>query len=183
MIEDINFLECGRFTKRDSVINNYAKKFSRDNLCEISQKIRSLKRVDGLPFRSRTASEILSSGIVSGCTDQALVFLTLVRELGIPAAYVETLRNDWLESPNQPVLGHIFAELFIGGRWKHYDPSSDFSEGYIHVGREYVEIGRGLDFSEIYLKDPQTGIYKPLPVSLDSVERITEFGRDFCRKN
>jgi hypothetical protein len=70
-------------------------------------------------FRKRDAGEIVKSGKYTGCTDVALVFLALMRALGVKATYMETVSKrtlaDLAKYPdeNVPITGHIFVRVFL----------------------------------------------------------------------
>ena len=68
-------------------------------------------------FRARTASEIIESGFILGCTDMTLAFIALANAKGIETTYVEAIRKNWLESTTDgPIKGHIFVELTLKDR-------------------------------------------------------------------
>ncbi len=73
-------------------------------------------------FRRRTADQILSDGFVTGCTDIALVFIALLRTVGIPSKYVETIDEDWLQNGGDNITGHVYVNAFDGSRWRIIDP-------------------------------------------------------------
>ncbi len=156
------FLGEGKFTQRNEFIRKIATDLKRnygskeDLLKRISNYIHGVmndQTHNPITFRKRTASQILQDNYETGCTDRALVFLVLARELGIPARYVETLNEDWIKGnkPPMPVLGHIFTDVFINGSWKVHEPFRGFTEGdkYTLSDRIYIPVGRGLDFSEL----------------------------------
>jgi hypothetical protein len=97
-------------------------------------------------FRRRTARDIYESGFTTGCTDAALIAIAMWRALGIPAVYVETIKTSWLENPQRMREGHIFAEIYVDGKWIITDPQ----RGKIvddYAG--YTVIARGLDSWDI----------------------------------
>lgn len=104
-------------------------------------------------FRKRTAKKILKDGFASGCTDYALVFVTLCRARGIPTKYVETIKCRWLEDTNsRTIYGHIFAECLINTKWVQIDPQ----RGTIYTRNNYngFEIfDEGLDSWDIGIYD------------------------------
>lgn len=74
-------------------------------------------------FRKRTASQILQGGYITGCTDAALLFITLARASGIPAKYVETINKEWLENGGDQIGGHIYSQIYDENRgWVWVDP-------------------------------------------------------------
>lgn len=159
------FLGEGEYTIRDSVVKNTALNIKRsrnhNKITEIQNFVYSLehntsnKRAE---FRRRLPSEIILSGYSTGCTDDALVFCTLSRELGIPSKYVETVNKNWLKSPDSRPKVHVFTDIFLRNQWVEYDPqfgyvsykrTSELNEKYIFCSTSYLEIGKGLDFSSI----------------------------------
>jgi len=93
----------------------------------ISNNLQNLD-VDSEQKSTLTCQELIDQGTFSGCTDFALVFLTLVRAKNIPAIYVETIEKEFLESIangetiDSPFLGHVFADVYIDGEWQAVDP-------------------------------------------------------------
>jgi transglutaminase-like putative cysteine protease len=94
-------------------------------------------------FRKRTAEEIIKSKKVTGCTDYAVIFISLARARGIPTKYVEAVRKKWLDiGDGDHIEGHVFAECQIKGKWYIIDPQ----EGAIRADyRRYVVYKKGLD--------------------------------------
>ena len=119
MIEDLTFLEEGEYTKRNYLVRKIAKELKQSDKTlwgAISRYIAGLRSNDSNKsevFRRRTASEILESGYVTGCTDIALAFIVLARELGIPTRYVGTFDKQWLQDTNATGIhiGHIFVDI------------------------------------------------------------------------
>lgn len=103
-------------------------------------------------FRKRTADQILKDGYITGCTDEALVFIALARASGIPAKYVETLNLEWLRKGGRPIDGHVYASVYSDGEWHIVDPTRK------QVGVDIGEDGRvvmamGLDSWDIGATD------------------------------
>ncbi|GEM_PF-2973613 len=179
MIEDLTFLEDGEYTTRSNVIRSISeelKQSTRTPWGAVSGYVADL-RYDNYnkdnAFRKRIASDILESGYVAGCTDVALAFIVLARELGIPTRYVETFDEKWLQDTNaHGIQGHIFVDVLVDGQWKAYEPKKGFTKdnNYTMNGRRYIEVGKGLDFSGVYIKE--NGVYRPEPTSLQSLEQI-----------
>ena len=156
------FLGEGRFTKRDNVIKMALEEAlslieRKTDLGKISlylsKAISTIHHWDESLFRKRTASEIICSKKSNGCSDYGLVFLTLARELGVPSKYVETIEEKNLSNPLVPnISGHIFADIFIDGQWKIYEPIGGFQNSYClgKMGeRKFIPVARGLDFSNL----------------------------------
>jgi len=192
MIDDLTFLEEGRYTARTDIVRSISEGLTdsdnnpwsaisdyifnmRDykNWLYISTPFLSQqlkKRHNERVFRKRTASEILESGYVTGCTDRALVFLVLARELGIPARYVETFEEQWLHEDTRKIKGHIFVDIFVYGQWRAYEPIKGFIKDNVYTlsGNRYIEVGKGLDFSEVYIKED--GEYRLQPINLQCLD-------------
>jgi hypothetical protein len=86
-----------------------------------------------VPARGRfigalTYNDIDTNKIVTGCHDYAIILATILRELDIPAALVDTISITWaknyiIEPLNySEVMGHVFVEAFINGKWRIIDP-------------------------------------------------------------
>jgi hypothetical protein len=118
-------------------------------------------------FNQRTAEEILKDGFVTGCTDDAIVFLALLKALGVEAVYVESLEKSWLDAPmnEQMIRGHAFVkvgELLIDPQRKviYIDPNWIKNRYVIYAeGTEPYEFGltgfremvqKFMDFKESY---------------------------------
>jgi len=104
--DDVKFTRDGKFTAKDEIMENIVMmerlivpKDDTLSLEKIKNYVSKLphKQHNEEEFRKRTASEIVKSGYSIGCTDDALVFITLARQCGIPARYVETFKEDWIE--------------------------------------------------------------------------------------
>ena len=100
--------------------------------------------------RTRTASEIFISKRVTGCIDVALVFLSLMKERGIAASFIETINKQWLEekTPKKMIEGHIFCRIEINNKEIIYDPMNSTiatEERFFLQSKEYVKILEGKD--------------------------------------
>ena len=73
-------------------------------------------------FRKRTADQIITDKLSTGCTDTALVFISITRAKGIPTKYVEVFSKKWLEKGGDILAGHVYAECFINDKWMQIDP-------------------------------------------------------------
>lgn len=76
----------------------------------------------------RTAKEIWESGFASGCTDYAIIFSTLARQIGIPTTCLHTAEYNWIRklqnNENHAIhIGHSFCECFYDQKWILVDPS------------------------------------------------------------
>jgi xanthine/CO dehydrogenase XdhC/CoxF family maturation factor len=182
MLEQIDFLAEGRFTKKDEIVRTALEKallygFRKTLLGNISLYLERIsmnkpRKMD--EFRRRTASEVITSGKSNGCSDYGIVFAALARQAGIPTRYVETLEEENLRMVPREVSGHAFAEVFVDGIWRVYEPGEGFKDAYSVARRRYIPIARGLDFSELFLNDGSI-------VHLDSIERIRELRDSLSR--
>jgi len=104
--------------------------------------------------RSRTADEILQSGIVTGCIDVALTFIVLARALKFDITFVECIEKNWLTNKNikDNINGHIFCRVNLGKNIFIINPTektiSD-KEIYFNKNKEYVPIKEGNDSWDI----------------------------------
>jgi transglutaminase-like putative cysteine protease len=82
-----------------------------------------------------TVDQLLEERHLGGCNDHALVFISVVRELGYPAVFVNTNSIAWMElyqaGEAKQYVGHIFAEVYVDGKWVLIDST----------GGHYVEEG------------------------------------------
>jgi hypothetical protein len=193
---DLTFLEQGHFTRIDDTVRELAERVQYEYK-EVGSLHGKISRYIGKglqhshprkhPIRSRTASEIIQSGYEEGCSDMAIVFAAIARSLGMPTEYVETLAKKFLEGPEEMAVdGHAFVRIFIDGRWKPYCPKTGFtpdrkfslnrqSEGLV----EFVELGKGLDFCSVHLKN-SIGVYCPHP---ENMQNIYEKAQEIKREN
>lgn len=161
--EEIKYLQEGKQTKITPQIKNIAsnidnrtKKFD-EKIKEICIFLKTLKRNKENKneiFRKRTADEIISSGFVTGCTDEALIFIALARSMNIPTKYIETIDLNTLKEINSnSYMGHVYCGVFgKDKKWKVVNQTNmqidvDISKD----GR--VIFGEGLDSWDIGIKD------------------------------
>ncbi len=154
------YLGEGKFTcKGDACIAAANKITGEYRIMEINKYIESLETKKKRWWRKRrTADKIIRDGFVTDSVDQALVFVTLARMEKFPTAYVETVSEDFLEDPDSRVLDRrVFVDIYQLHQWVPCDPvhgrvskkeKTYFSEP---DNKRYIEIGRGLDFSEIHV--------------------------------
>lgn len=104
------------------------------------------KNVGEIKFK-RTATEILESGIYTGCSDFALLFEAIARQKGIPTIHVQTAKKKFVEdlqkSKDIEVRGHHFCECFVNNGWILVDPSresilQDYDNNDLNLGQYYV---------------------------------------------
>ncbi len=129
------YLQSGSQTKITPKIEEIAATITGKDDQEIAENIiqwikSNLKNkdVDSIAKATLTAEEIIKKGEFSGCTDFALVFITLARAKNIPTIYVETIQEDFLGKVKSGVkiegsfIGHVFADLYLNGEWVAVDP-------------------------------------------------------------
>lgn len=106
-------------------------------------------------FRKRTAEQIIRDDFVTGCTDCALVFVTLARACGLPAKYVETVDENWLKGNEENVTGHQFAQVYDEGRgkWFWVDPAWGKVDILNPTSEGKVVYKEGLDSWDIGFRD------------------------------
>jgi len=127
------FLKEGKQTKITEDILKIASEFTGKNFDLIAQilkwiyknlKPNSNKETNDRVFRKRTADQIIKDGFTTGCTDIALVFIVLARAKKIPTKYIEAIRRKWMETGDEDSIeGHVFAEVFLNGKWYIIDPT------------------------------------------------------------
>jgi hypothetical protein len=119
----------------------------------------------------RTAEELFTSRALGGCSDFALVEITLFRALGIPSRMVITANMDWIYSYGEDRLamseGHSFIEVFLEDKWylvdttyrylfSCYDPESPsypHGEYFCRRGKDFWDMGiRNLQDAEETLR-------------------------------
>ena len=110
----------------------------------------------------RTADDLFESRVLGGCSDFAVVEITLFRALGIPARMVITANVAWMEEYRQNGLamtaGHSFIEVFLEDRWflvdstyrQFYTDHDPDSPSYPH-GEYFCK--RGKDFWDVGIRD------------------------------
>lgn len=183
-IEKLTGLEEGEFTKRDEIVRKKAQKIliERSIYGSISRYVANElvleNKKEGI-FRRRTASEILDSGYTTGCTDSALAFLVLARQLGLPTLFVESFEKNWLLGDQKGIIqGHIFIDLLMDGEWNSYEPKRGFCrEGYNLKEKIYCPVAKGVDFSELYVL--KNGIYRKDPIELQTCEQLRKLAKEF----
>jgi hypothetical protein len=176
----LDWLAETELTQSDSVIRNAVKDIlqikERESLPgKISFYLNSFRRDKSNfknDYRKRSASEIITSQYQTGCTDAALMFVTLARHLGIPAIFQDNFELDWLENieTTNEYSNHAVALIGSDNNWELYDPFS----GFIPPDKfynDYLPYGEGLDFTKLY-HNFENKIKNPLNV--DSLEKLKE---------
>lgn len=112
----------------------------------------------------RDAKQIWESGLITGCSDYAMLFATFARQLGYPTTFLHTATLGWLKNFQSGIeqdkhLGHSFCECFYEGKWVLVDPTYrhivfDYDQKKIVLpyptseGNVFVPYFRGLDLGK-----------------------------------
>lgn len=128
ILESIEYLKPGpqtEITERikeiaGTIEGSFEEKIS--SILDIVSDIKTEQENKNDVFRKRTADQILNDNFVTGCTDVALVFIALSRVLGMPAKYIETIDEPWLQNGGESIVGHVYVKVFDGSRWRIIDP-------------------------------------------------------------
>ena len=178
-----NEMQAGELAKSDAVTAQVAQtiriKVEQNGtplLREISDYLKTLKHDTSNKagvFRKRTASEIITSGFQTGCTDRGVVFLALANELGIPSVYVETFKADTLGTANAGMEGHVFTKVYDAqhGQWQIYEPMTGFQTSYALGSDVYTPVAIGRDHSAAYLVN-EKGEPTASPQRIDSEDAL-----------
>lgn len=102
----------------------------------------------------RTAQEIWDSGFASGCTDWAIIFATLARQIGIPTTFLHTAELNWMKNLQNKAkqsihIGHSFCECFYDGRWVLVDPTFRKIELEYDINR--IQLSYLISNSKVYI--------------------------------
>jgi tetratricopeptide (TPR) repeat protein len=112
------------------------------------------------PQLNHNAETLARSRALGGCGAYALVEVTLVRALGLPARLVLTADADWLKRYQGDGLslisGHTFVEVQVEGQWLLLDPTffelyENYRPDHPFYPRKQVFVARGLDFHDLGL--------------------------------
>ena len=101
-------------------------------------------------FARRNVNKVLEDGFTTGCHDNALVFATLCRAVGIPAKYIMGI--DKLNPKNK---GHCIVEVYINKHWIIVDQNRETISLDIKRSDFYKKnyiVGKGLDSWDIGIK-------------------------------
>ncbi len=119
--------------------------------------------VDGPPWR-RDVNDLIRNGIRKvSCGEHGTVFVTLARLHGIPTKYSATYYTDWANKQKAQgcwdgeFKGHVYAKVYIYGKWYGVDPQSSRFEDIDEKGNilnnlgnvRAVVIGEGRDEADI----------------------------------
>ncbi len=109
---------------------------------------------------SHDAQTLARDQALGGCGAYALVEVTLVRALGLPARLVLTADAEWIQRYRAGSLslisGHTFIEVQVDGHWLLLDPTFFVFYGNYHPDhpfypRQQLFVARGLDFHDLGL--------------------------------
>ena len=105
-------------------------------------------------FATRNISEVLKEALSTGCHDDALIFTTFCRAVGIPAKYVVGISK--LNPKNS---GPCVVELYLYGRWILVDQS----RGSVYIEPKRSDfykmnfiVGKGLDSWDVGISSFKT---------------------------
>jgi len=84
---------------------------------------------EGAPDNGTSVGKTKAEGLIKarrlgGCHDYALVYSSVLRALGYPALMTDTASIRWArdyKSAEDPFLGHVFVEVYAGGKWRLVD--------------------------------------------------------------
>ena len=111
---------------------------------------------------TRTADELFKSRILGGCSNFALVAVTIFRVLEIPSRIVLTANVDWMLAYRKNNLlistGHVFIEAYLEDQWCLVDPTyriifSDYDPNLSSYPRREYFCLRGKDYWELGITD------------------------------
>src|SRR3989338_11639295 len=121
------WLEEGKQSKITPKIREICSKFKGDELEKIFQILtwidknmheeKDRKKVLKL-FATRTADQLIKDKNDTGCHDSALLLVTLLRAVKIPAKYLVGI-----DKIRQTRGGHCVVEAYVGNRWILIDPT------------------------------------------------------------
>ena len=126
--ERMNFwLKEGKQSKVTPKINQICSKFKGDELEKIFKILswidknmyeeKDRKKVLRI-FASRTTDKLIKDKNETGCHDSALILVTFLRVVGIPAKYLLGIDK---VSPQRG--GHVVAEAYVNKKWILIDPT------------------------------------------------------------
>ena len=137
------------------------------------------KRDNSTPKFSRTVIEIFESKTFSGCSDIGMMVAAILREKQIPTIYVETANVDWLNKQlndlpgHEIMLGHIFLEIFIEGKWVLYDPTfhivyCNYDKTNNNYPRRYYVFAKGMDANSL-------GVFNTKDERLLAIKKLKDY--------
>ncbi len=158
--------EDGDFTFPTPEIKEIVEGFSKNEVEAVAQSMQWIESnireipTDPVKFRKRDALEIINSKEATGCTDRALVFLSFMRGMNIPATFLEGVSKEVVErlkssneiDSNFEMNGHVFVRVGMGKQSIIVDPTFgqiSMNERYPLYKDKYLVIGEGRDFNDI----------------------------------
>lgn len=103
----------------------------------------------------------------TGCTDYALLYVGIARQLGLSATFLQTTEKDHMEQVTKgkanehTAAGHAFSETYVDGEWilvdptksritKNYDPNSIHLAPFHNVAgkKDFIAYERGQDYGQ-----------------------------------
>ena len=125
------FLQEDKLTKQTEQVKSVAKIINNNKDISTLKEIYNLLRAfdnDQTPENifEVSASKILSTPVLGGCTTYATAFSTLCRTKGIPAVVVDSAHVEWILSGCRLnyVRGHFFVEVYIKYKWYLVDSTA-----------------------------------------------------------
>lgn len=113
------------------------------------------------------AGDLYERKNLGGCSDFALVFLPLLRAVGIPSRLVATTNVKWIaeykKNPYKVPNGHSFIEVYLEDRWHLFDPAyrwlyTNYDPTNPNYPREEYFLNRGKDFWDMNIHSMQDAI-------------------------
>jgi hypothetical protein len=144
------WLQEGKQSQLTDNIRNISKQFTGTDYFKVKQilewiksnlpRIQDEKKILSI-FATRTASQIIEQQFCTACHDEALIFATLCRSVGIPSKYIAGI------SKNDPEnLGHCVVEIYLEGSWILVDQSRSVlylipEKSHFHHFHKVAEVG------------------------------------------
>ena len=107
---------------------------------------------------SKTAKEIWARGTYSGCSDFALVFETISRQLKILTIHLQMADIEWIKQISNGVTppivrGHNACECYINNRWVYVDPINrkinfEYDKNNLKINDKYMVFAKSTDIFE-----------------------------------
>lgn len=134
--EDAQTVQSPQVSLLASLVNDKKDRTTLKEIFNLVHAAAKYERPPGFRLFTSTATQILSRGYATGCTDFAIAFATLARAKGLPAVIVDSADQNWIASGMSlnNVSGHFFVEVYVSGKWLLVDSSS---------GRLYSGYDRG----------------------------------------
>ena len=124
--QDEQTLRTPEVEKIAAQVNNKQELSTLEQIFAAVHKMAPFGRPSGSSIFTTTATQVLTRGFATGCTDYAIAFATLARAKGIPAIIVDSADKDWIRKGallNQ-VSGHFYVEVLLQGKWQLVDSTT-----------------------------------------------------------